>query len=391
MDSRRSAGGPSAYIIDAVRTPVGRRNGGLSRVHPADLAAVPIAELVRRTGVDPHAIDDVILGCLEALGPQAANIARTAALLAGLPAQVPGTTVDRQCGSAQQALHFAAMGVMSGVQDLVIAGGVQNMSAVPMGSANVAAAQFGFPDPWTTADGWVERYGPVGLDQFVSSDEIAAKWDISRGEMEAFAVRSHQRALAAQAAGYFDSQLVPVGNATRDEGPRAPDLGKIRSLSPLREGGLTTAALASQISDGAAAVLVAGDRALSRLGLRPRARIHYMTVIGDDPVLGLTAPIPATARALEQTGLGLSDIDLFEINEAFASVALAWIKEFGVDEERVNVNGGAIALGHPLGATGARLMTTLLSELERRGGRYGLQVMCEGGGTANLTIIERAG
>jgi acetyl-CoA C-acetyltransferase len=389
MGYEHGATGSRAYIVDAVRTPVGRRKGGLSGVHPADLAAIP--ELVKRTGVDPYAIDDVILGCLEALGPQAANIARAAALVAGLPAAVPGTTVDRQCGSAQQALHFAAMGVMSGVQDLVIAGGVQNMSAVPMGSANAAAAQFGFPDPWTTAQGWLERYGPVALDQFVSSDEIAAKWDISRADMEAFAVRSHQRALDAQAAGYFDSQIVPVGEAVRDEGPRRPDLGKIRSLAPLRAGGLTTAAVASQISDGAAAVLVAGERAVGELGLRPRARIHYMTVIGDDPILGLTAPIPATARALAQTGLRLSDIDLFEINEAFASVALAWIKEFDVDEERVNVNGGAIALGHPLGATGARLMTTLLNELERRDGRYGLQVMCEGGGTANLTIIERAG
>lgn len=386
MASRVPADGRSAFVIDAVRTPVGRRNGGVSGFHPADLAAAPVAELVRRTGVDPTSIDDVILGCLEALGPQAANIARTAALTAGLPEVVPGTTVDRQCGSSQQAVHFAAMGVLSGVQDIVIAGGVQSMSTVPMGSANAAVA--GVPDPWSTSDGWRQRYGDVALDQFASADAIADKWGLSRDELESFAVRSHERALSAQETGYFDHEIMMIGDAVRDEGPRRPDLDKIRSLPPLREGGTITAAMASQISDGAAALLLASEGAVREQGLQPRARIHYMTVIGGDPILGLAATIPATARALEQSGLALSDIDLFEINEAFASVALAWIREFDVDEELVNVNGGAIALGHPLGATGARLMTTLLHELDRRKGRFGLQVMCEGGGTANLTIIE---
>jgi acetyl-CoA C-acetyltransferase len=380
-----------AYIVDAVRTPVGRRNGGLSEVHPADLAAAVLAEVVRRTVIDPVAVDDVILGCLEALGPQAGNIARTALLAAGFPDSVPGTTVDRQCGSAQQAVHFAAMAVQSGQQDLVIAGGVQNMSAVPMGSANAGAAAMGYPDPWTTSAGWAARYGPVGLSQFESSDAIALKWGISREDMEEFAVRSHSRAIEARAAGHFDREIVPVAGVSADEGPREPNPEKMRSLAPLLPGGLTTAAVASQISDGAAALLVASDQAVVDHGLVPRARIHTMTVLGGDPIMGLTAPIPATRRALDRSGLSLADIDLFEINEAFASVALAWQSELGVDPGRVNVNGGAIALGHPLGATGGRLMTTLLHELERTGGRFGLQAMCEGGGTANVTIIERLG
>jgi acetyl-CoA C-acetyltransferase len=384
-----SAVAPEAFIVDAVRTPVGRRNGGLSAMHPADLAAHALKGLVERTGIDPGAVDDVILGCLECLGPQAGNVARTAWLAAGLPESVPGTTIDRQCGSAQQAVHFAAMGVMSGVQDLVVAGGVQQMSMIPIGTANAASDRFGQPDPWTGAEGWARRYGLTDLNQFKSADMIAERWSISRDELEEFSAESHGRALRAQSEGRFDNEILPVGDLAADEGPREPNLEKMRSLPPLVEGGVTTAAMASQISDAAAVMLIAGERALEQYGLTPRARIHHLSVLGDDPIIGLTAPIAATAAALNRTGLAIDDIDRIEINEAFASVVVAWLRETKADPARVNVNGGAIALGHPLGATGARLMITLLGELERTGGRYGLQTMCEGGGTANVTIIER--
>ena len=378
-----------AYIIDAVRTPVGRRGGGLSDVHPADLGAAPIVELFNRVDVDPALIDDVVYGCVDAIGGQAGDIARTAWLVAGMPQHVPGTTIDRQCGSSQQAVHFAAQGVMSGTQDLVVAGGVQQMSQIPISSAMLVAEPFGFTDPFTGSKGWVARYGAGEVSQFNSAEMIAQKWDISRDDMEAFAVESHERAIRARAEGRFENEIFEFNGLNFDEGPREPNWEKIRSLQTLTEGGRVTAACASQISDAAAAMLIAGEDAVKRHGLKPRARIHHISVLADDPIYMLTAPIPATKRALEKTGLTMSDIDLVEINEAFASVVLAWQKELDADLSKVNVNGGAIALGHPLGATGVRLMTTMLNELERTGGRYGLQTMCEGGGQANVTIIER--
>ena len=378
-----------AYIVDAVRTPVGRRGGGLSTVHPADLGAASMAELIRRTGIDPGAVDDVVFGNLDSIGPQSGCIARTCWLTAGLPQHVPGTTIDRQCGSAQQAVHFAAQAVMSGTMDLVVAGGVQNMSMIPMLSSMVAGQALGHDDPYSGSIGWTSRYGNAEVSQFVGAEMMAERWDISREEMETFAVESHLRALKARAEGRFETQIVPVGECTFDEGPREPNWDKIRSLPTLTPGGRITAAVASQISDGSASILVANEAALKQHGLTPRARIHHLSVLADDPLMMLSAPIPATKRALQKTGLTPDDIDLVEINEAFAPVVLAWMKETGFDHAKVNVNGGAIALGHPLGATGARLMTTLLCELERTGGRFGLQTMCEGGGQANVTIIER--
>ena len=378
-----------AYIVDAVRTPVGRRGGGLSQVHPADLGAHVLKAIVDRNDFDPAAVEDVIFGCVDAIGPQAGDIARTAWLAAGLPEEVPGTTVDRQCGSSQQAVHFAAQGVMSGTQDLVVAGGVQNMSMIPISAAMTVAEQFGFTDPFSTSTGWVERYGTQEVSQFRGAELIAVKWDISRADMEAFAVESHERAIKARAEGRFEKEIVPFGDAAVDEGPREPNWEKIRSLPPLVEGGRLTAAMASQISDASSAMLIASERAVAEHGFTPRARIHHLSVRGADPIFMLSAPIPATAYALKKAGMSLDDIDLVEINEAFASVVLAWQKETGADMAKVNVNGGAISLGHPLGATGVRLMTTMLNELERTGGRYGLQTMCEGGGQANVTIIER--
>jgi acetyl-CoA C-acetyltransferase len=378
-----------AFIVDAVRSPVGKRNGGLAEVHPADLGAHSIRALMDRVDVDPAAVEDVVFGCVDTIGPQAGDIARTCWLVAGLPDDVPGTTVDRQCGSSQQAVHFAAQAVMSGTADLVVAGGVQNMSAIPISAAMLAGEQYGFATPFSGSPGWEARYGTQEVSQFRSAEMIAENWDISRDDMEAFAVESHERALRARAQGRFDREIVPLAGVTEDEGPREPNLDKIRSLPTLVEGGRLTAAVASQISDASAALLIASEGAVKTHGLQPRARIHHLSVRGADPVWMLTAPIPATAYALQKTGLRLDDIDLVEINEAFASVVLAWQKESGADLTRVNVNGGAIALGHPLGATGARLMTTLLNELERTGGRYGLQTMCEGGGQANVTIIER--
>jgi len=378
-----------AYIVEALRSPVGKRNGILSGMHPADLGGEVVRALVDRSAIDPAAVDDVIFGCLEAVGPQAANIARTVALVGGLPESVPGTTIDRQCGSAQQAVHFAAMGVMAGVQDLVIAGGVQQMSMIPMGTANAGGIPFGQADPWTGSEGWVKRYGDRELSQFISSDMIAEKWALSRDELETYSATSHERALHAQAEGRFDREILEIDGQKRDEGPREPNVAKMQSLSPLLPDGVTTAAMASQISDAAAALLIASEDALSEHGLVPRARIHHISVRGDDPIIGLTAPIVATEAALARSGMTLDDIDLIEINEAFAPVVLAWQRDTGADLAKVNVNGGAIALGHPLGATGARLMVTLLHELERTGGRFGLQTMCEGGGTANVTIIER--
>jgi acetyl-CoA C-acetyltransferase len=379
-----------AYIIDAVRTPVGRRGGGLSTAHSADLGAHVIKALIDRTGVDPGAVEDVIFGCCDTVGPQAGDVARTCWLAAGFPEHVPGVTIDRQCGSSQQSVHFAAQAVMSGTSDLIVAGGVQNMSQIPISYAMTAAEPLGFEDPFSGSKGWVERYGTQEVSQFRGAEMIAEKWDVSREDMEAFALASHRRATRAIDEGRFQNEIVPFGDITTDEGPRRDtSLEKMAKLQPLSEGGRLTAALASQISDGASAVLVASERAVKEHGLAPRARVHHISVRAADPIYMLTAPIPATAHALEKTGMRREDIALVEINEAFAPVVLAWQKETGWDLETVNVNGGAIALGHPIGATGTRLMATLLNELQRTGGRYGLQTMCEGGGQANVTILER--
>ena len=379
-----------AYIIDAVRTPVGKRGGGLAGVHPADLGAHVIKALMQRSGVDPAAVEDVIFGCCDTIGPQAGDVARTCWLAAGLPDHVPGVTIDRQCGSSQQSVHFAAQAVMSGTSDLVVAGGVQNMSQIPISSAMTCAEPMGFTDPFSGSKGWVERYGTQEVSQFRGAEMIADKWDISREDMERFALRSHERALRAIDEGRFDGEIEPVGDITTDEGPRrGTSLEKMASLETLEEGGKLTAALASQISDGASCVLVASEQAVKDHGLTPRARVHHISVRADDPIYMLTAPIPATRHALEKSGMRIDQMDAVEINEAFAPVVLAWEKELHPDMERVNPNGGAIALGHPIGATGTRLMTTLLNQLERTGGRYGLQTMCEGGGQANVTILER--
>ena len=342
-----------------------------------------------RNDVDPSAVEDVVFGCVDTIGPQAGDIARTCWLAAGLPEEVPGTTVDRQCGSSQQAVHFAAQAVMSGTSDVVVAGGVQNMNQIPISAAMLAGQAYGFEDPFRGSKGWLERYGEQEVSQFRSAEMIAEKWEISREDMEIFSLESHRRALAAIAEGRFEREIVPVGEFAVDETPRESSLAKMATLKTLVEGGRLTAAVSSQTCDAAAAMLVVSERAIKEHGLTPRARIHHLSVRGADPVWMLTAPIPATAYALEKSGMKREEIDLVEINEAFASVVLAWQKETGWDLAKVNANGGAIALGHPLGATGARLMTTLLYELERTGGRYGLQTMCEGGGQANVTIIER--
>ncbi|MEV0084925.1 acetyl-CoA C-acetyltransferase [Saccharopolyspora sp. NPDC050642] len=379
-----------AYIVDAVRTPVGRRGGALAGMHSADLGAHAIRALVDRTGVDPGAVDDVIFGCCDTIGSQAGDVARTAWLVAGLPDHVPGVTVDRQCGSSQQAVHFAAQGVLSGTADLIVAGGVQNMSAIPISAAMIVGQQYGFSTPFAESPGWLKRYGDQEVSQFRSAEMIAEHWKISRADMEAYAYESHQRAIAAIDGGRFAAEIAPVNDFDTDEGPRRDtSLEKMAGLQPVAGGERITAAVASQISDASAAVLIASPRAVEEHGLTPRARIHHISVRGADPVWMLTGPIPATRHALERTGMAIDDFDLFEVNEAFASVVLAWAKETGADLARTNVNGGGIALGHPIGATGARLMTTMLHELERRGGRFALQTMCEGGGQANVTIIER--
>ena len=361
-------------------------------MHPADLGAIPIKELLDRTDVDPTAIDDVMWGCVDAIGPQAGDIGRTCWLVAGLPEEIPGTTIDRQCGSGQQAVHFAAQAVMAEVNDLVVAGGVQNMSMIPIGSAMTVAEHIGVEDesPFHGSEGWVARYGTAEVSQFWGAEEIARRWEITREDMEEFAFASHQRAIRATDEGRFETQIIPINGLAADEGPRRDtSLEKMSQLQPLTEGGRLTAAVSSQISDGAAALLIASEKAVKDHNLKPMARIQHMSVRGTDPVIMLTGPIPATKYALEKSGMSIEDIDLFECNEAFASVVLAWMKECDVPHEKVNVNGGAVSLGHPLGCTGARLMTTLLHELERTGGRYGLQTMCEGGGQANVTILER--
>ncbi|GAB2829216.1 acetyl-CoA C-acetyltransferase [Streptomyces daliensis] len=388
----RGGGAGEAYVVEAVRTPVGKRGGALSAVHPADLGAHVLGALMERSGADPEAVEDVVFGCLDTVGPQAGDIARTSWLAAGLPESVPGVTVDRQCGSSQQAVHFAAQAVLSGTAELVVAGGVQNMSQVPIAYASrEAAVPLGLTEgPFHGSRGWRARYGDAPVDQFNGAEMIARQWDISREDMERWALRSHRRAVEAIDGGRFARETVPYGDHATDEGPRRDTSAeKMAGLSTLVEGGRLTAAVSSQISDAASAVLLASEEAVRVHGLTPRARVHHLSVRGEDPLRMLSAPIPATAHALKKAGMTMDDIDLVEINEAFASVVLAWLHETGCDPDKVNVNGGAIALGHPLGATGTKLLTTLLHELERTGGRYGLQTMCEGGGQANVTIIER--
>ncbi len=379
-----------AYIIDAVRTPIGRKKGSLAGLHPADLGAHPIKALVERTGIDANAVDDVVWGCCDTIGPQAGDIGRTVWLVAGMPQHVPGTTIDRQCGSSQQAIHFAAQGVMSGTQDLVVAGGSQAMNAIPISAAMYAGEPYGFSNPFNTSPGWIARYGDGLLNQINSAEMIAQKWGLTREEMEGFAVASHQRAQAAWDNGWFDAEVAPMADLAKDETIRPQTtLEGLAALKTVQAGGIITAGISSQNCDGAAALLIASERAVKEHGLKPRARVHHISVRADDPVWMLTAPIPATQYALKKAGMTLDQIDLFECNEAFASVPMAWMKELGIPHDKVNIHGGAIALGHPLGGTGARLMTTLLNALERTGGRYGLQTMCEGGGQANVTIIER--
>ena len=380
---------PEAYIVDALRSPTGRRKGGLAHVHAADLGAHVIKALVERNAVPAEDYDDVIFGSVDTIGPLAGDIARTCWLAAGLPDCVPGTTIDRQCGSSQQAVHFAAQAVMSGTQDVVLAGGVQTMTQIPISSAMTAAEPMGFSDPFTGSKGWVERYGDVPPTQFNSAQMIADKWDISRQQLEVFSLESHRRALQAIAEGRFDREIVPLEGVSQDETPRQSSLEKMAELEYLFGCDKVTAAVSSQTCDASSAILIVSEAALKKYHLTPRARIHHMSVRAEDPIWMLTAPIAATQYALDKAGMSLADIDLVEINEAFASVVLAWLKETGYDPAKTNVNGGAIALGHPLGASGSKLMTTLLHELERTDGRYGLQTRCEGGGQANVTIIER--
>jgi acetyl-CoA C-acetyltransferase len=388
---------PSAYIVCALRSAGGRRNGRLSGWHPVDLAAQVINALIAKSGADPGRVDDVIMGCVMQVGEQAVNIGRNAVLASRLPATVPGTTIDRQCGSSQQALHFAAQAIMADSMDLVIAGGVESMSRVPLGSSVSLAAKAGMGHYMSPA--LKQRYGDIVFSQFDGAEMLAEKYKLTRAALDAYALESQQRAATATQAGHFADEILPLpvrlpdgsdeGMHTIDEGIRFDASAQaLAGLKPLREGGVITAGSASQICDGASGVLVASERIVKSLGVTPLARIHHLSVLGDDPVIMLEAPIPATAQALRKAGLALSDIDLFEVNEAFASVPLAWLAATGADPARLNVHGGAIALGHPLGASGTKLTATLLHALRRRGGRYGLQTMCEGGGMANVTIFE---
>lgn len=379
-----------AFIVDALRSPTGKRNGSLAQVHGADLGAHVIKGIVERNTIPAAEYDDVIFGCVDTIGALAGDIARTSWLAAGMPLNVPGTTIDRQCGSSQQAVHFAAQAVMSGTQDVVLAGGVQTMSRIPIGSAMLAGQPLGFTTPFAESQGWQARFGNAPVNQFYAAQRIADHWHISREDMEAFAKESHDRALRAIAEGRFQREILPYGDFAMDETARASTLEKLATLQPVDPTyPKITAAVSSSTCDAAAAVLVVSEAALKKYNLKPRARIHHLSVLADDPIWHLTAPIPATAHALKKAGMKIEDIDLVEINEAFASVAMAWLKETQFPHERTNVNGGAIALGHPLGASGVKLMTTLLHELERTQKRFGLQTMCEGGGQANVTIIER--
>ena len=383
-----------AYIVSAVRTPGGKKNGSLSDWHPADMGAAVLDELVKQTGVDPKDIDDVIFGCVDQVGAQAGNLARNAVLASSLPESVPGTTIDRQCGSSQQALHFAAQAVMSGTQDIVIAGGVEVMSIVPIGASitDGMKAEHGFP---FNAKGIEKRYPGIFFSQFTGAELVADKWNLSRSDLDSFALESHIKAANASKADLFKNEILPLeGNkgsmVISDEGIRYDaSIEGLSGLNPVIEGGVITAGNASQITDGASAIMICNDEGLKKIKTNPRALIKTITVVGDDPVFMLTGPIPASKLALKQSNLNIDEIDLYEVNEAFAPVPMAWAIELNADKNKLNVNGGAIALGHPLGATGTKLMITMLHELERRKGRYALQAICEGGGTANATIIER--
>jgi acetyl-CoA C-acetyltransferase len=386
-----------AYIVAATRTAGGRKGGRLRGWHPADLGAVVLNELMDRTGVDPAAVEDVVMGCVMQVGEQSTNIARNAVLASKLPESVPATSVDRQCGSSQQALQFAAQAVMSGTMDVVIASGVESMTRVPMGLSVTLPAKEGFGVPKSPR--MEERYPNIQFSQFMGAEMMAEKYGLTKDQLDQFGYLSHQRAIAATQAGAFKDEIIAVdgldaeGNTVRhdsDEGIRYDvSLEGIRGVKLLREGGAITAATSSQICDGASGVMVVSEKALKEHNLTPLARIHHLSLLGHDPVIMLEAPLPATERALKRTGMSIDDIDLFEVNEAFASVPVAWLQKTGADPERMNVNGGAIALGHPLGASGTKLMTTLIYALKNRGKRYGLQTMCEGGGMANVTIIER--
>ena len=381
---------PQAYIVDALRSPTGKRKGGLAHVHAIDLGAHVLKALVERNQIPADEYDDVIFGCVDTIGSQAGDIARTSWLAAGLPLNVPGTTIDRQCGSSQQALHFAAQAVMSGTQDVIAVGGVQTMTQIPISSAMLAGQALGFSDPFSGSKGWKARFGDQPVNQFYAAQRIADHWNISRQQMEAYALESHRRALDAISGRRFVNEIVPCEGVWDDETPRYTSLAKMAELEPVSaEFPSITAAVSSQTCDASAALLVVSEAALKRYNLTPRARIHHLSVMGDDPIWHLTAPIAATRAALKKAGMSIRDIDLVEINEAFASVVMAWARELDYDPVKTNANGGAIALGHPLGASGARLMTSLLNQLEQSGGRYGLQTMCEGGGQANVTIIER--
>ena len=388
----------NAYIVGAVRTPGGKKDGKLKNWHPSDLGALVLDELVERTGAKGEMIDDVIFGCVSQSGAQAGNVARNAVLSSKLPESVPGTSVDRQCGSSQQAIHFAAQAVMSETQDIVIAGGVEVMSQVPIGSNIIDSFKEGHGQPFN-GKGMTERYPGVQFSQFAGAEMMAKRWKFSRDDLDTFAYASHKKAIAATESGFFDKEIVPVEGdlpsgekemVTVDEGIRFDaSLESLSGLKTLSEDGVLTAGSSSQICDGAAAVMIVNDAGLKKLGIEPRAKIVSLALAGDDPVIMLTGPIPASKSVLEKANLSISDIDIYEVNEAFAPVPLAWAHELKADKERLNVNGGAMALGHPLGGTGAKLMTTLLHELERRDGKYGLQAICEGGGTANAMVIER--
>lgn len=376
-----------AYVVGAVRSPIGTRKGGLAGVHPADLAAQVLRELIARVGIDPSTVDDVIMGCVNPMGSQGGCIARTSWLSAGLPESVPGVTIDRQCGSSQQALHFAAQAVLSDTQDLVVAAGVENMAMVPIDVNRSVNDRLG---TGKYGDGWQERYGDTEVTQFRGAQMIAEHWNLDRRQLEDFALESHRRAAVAIDGKRFADQIVAVAGMSEDEGPRRDtSVEKMAALDPLRPGWAVTAAVASQISVGASALLIASEAAVRQYNLTPLARVHALAVVGSDPIMMLSGPIPATAALLKRAALSIDDVDVFEINEAFAPVVLAWAAETGGSLERTNPNGGAIALGHPLGATGAILATKLIYELHRTGGRYGMQVMCEGGGQANATLFER--
>ena len=387
-----------AYIVEAVRTAGGKRDGRLSLWHPADLGAKVLDELVTRLDMDPVLVDDVVFGCVDQVGAQSGNVARNAILSSSFPESVPGTSVDRQCGSSQQAIHFAIQAVMSGTQDIVIGGGVEVMSMVPIGAAVKDGYDAGHGLPFDS-EGMKERYPGVFFSQFTGAELVADKWNLSREDLDKFALESHQKAAHATESKYFDREILPVEGRNSegmkdlvmaDEGIRFDaSLDKLAGLNPVTEGGVITAGNASQITDGAAAVMVCNDAGLKKIQASPRAEIVSISVVGDDPVFMLTGPIPASIQALKTANLTIDDMDLYEVNEAFAPVPLAWAEELKADRSKLNVNGGAMALGHPLGATGAKLMTTLLHEMERRESTYGLQAICEGGGTANATIIKR--